>query len=288
MLGLDFPTALLLGAILVVTGPTVIVPLLRQVPLTSRLAAILRWEGILIDPLGAMLAVLVFEARFADGMHEAIIFAFLGAGKTILLGGSIGLLGAGLIVFLIKRSYIPDYLHIPATLTVIVSVYAMANLLQTESGLLAVTILGIGLANQKMVAVGQIINFFENLRVVLLSSLFTVLAARLSLNDLGYMLSWNSLAFLGLLILVVRPVAVALGTIGTGLSRQERIFLGFVAPRGIVAASVSSIFALQLQAAGVIQAERLEPVTFLIIIGTVTVYSLSATPLARRLGVSGQ
>ncbi len=288
LLGLDFPTALLLGAILVVTGPTVIVPLLRQVPLTSRLAAILRWEGILIDPLGAMLAVLVFEARFADGMHEAIIFAFLGAGKTILLGGSIGLLGAGLIVFLIKRSYIPDYLHIPATLIVIVSVYAMANLLQTESGLLAVTILGIGLANQKMVAVGQIINFFENLRVVLLSSLFTVLAARLSLNDLGYMLSWSSLAFLGLLILVVRPVAVALGTIGTGLSRQERIFLGFVAPRGIVAASVSSIFALQLQAAGVIQAERLEPVTFLIIIGTVTVYSLSATPLARRLGVSGQ
>jgi NhaP-type Na+/H+ or K+/H+ antiporter len=114
-----------------------------------------------------------------------------------------------------------------------------------------------------------------------------VLAARLSLNDLGYMLSWNSFAFLGLLILVVRPVAVALGTIGTGLSRQERIFLGLVAPRGIVAASVSSIFASQLQAAGVMQAERLEPVTFLIIIGTVTVCGLSAAPLAQRLGVSG-
>jgi NhaP-type Na+/H+ or K+/H+ antiporter len=287
LLGLDFPIALLLGAILVVTGPTVIVPLLRQVPLTRRLAAILRWEGILIDPLGAMLAVLVFEAIFSDGIHEAIKFAFLGAGKTILLGGSLGILGAGLIVLLIKRRYIPDYLQIPVTLTVIVSVYATANLLRTESGLLAVTILGISLANQKTVAVGQIVNFFENIRVVLLSSLFTVLAARLSLNDLGYMLSWNSFAFLGLLILVVRPVAVALGTIGTGLSRQERIFLGLVAPRGIVAASVSSIFASQLQAAGVMQAERLEPVTFLIIIGTVTVCGLSAAPLAQRLGVSG-
>jgi NhaP-type Na+/H+ or K+/H+ antiporter len=220
-------------------------------------------------------------------MHEALKIALLGAGKTIFLGVVIGLLGAGLIVFLIKRYYIPDYLQIPVTLTVIVSVYATANLLRTESGLLAVTILGISLANQKTVAVGQIINFFENLRVILLSSLFTVLAARLSFNDLGYMLSWNSLAFLGLLILVVRPVAVTLGTIRAGLSRRERIFLGFVAPRGIVAASVSSIFAMQLQAAGVIQAERLEPVTFLIIIGTVTVYGLSVAPLARRLGVSG-
>lgn len=287
LLGLDFSIALLLGAILVVTGPTVVMPLLRQVPLTSRLAAILRWEGILIDPLGAMLAVLVFEARFADGVHEAIKFAFLGAGKTILLGGSIGLAGAGLIVFLIKRYYIPDYLQIPVTLTVILSVYATANLLQAESGLLAVTILGIGLANQKLVSVRHIINFYENLRVILLSSLFTILAARLSLSDLSYMLSWNSLAFLGLLIFVVRPAAVALGTIRAGLSRRERIFLGFIAPRGIVAASVSSVLALQLQASGVIQAEHLEPVTFLIIIGTVTVYGLSAAPLARRLGVSG-
>jgi NhaP-type Na+/H+ or K+/H+ antiporter len=287
LLGLDFPVALLLGAILVVTGPTVIVPLLRQVPLTSKLAAILRWEGILIDPLGAMLAVLVFEASFADGMHEVLKIALLGAGKTIFLGVVIGLLGAGLIVFLIKRYYIPDYLQIPVTLTVIVSVFATANLLQTESGLLAVTILGIGLANQTMVDVRHIVHFHENLRVILLSSLFTVLAARLSLNDLDYMLSWNSLAFLGLLIFVVRPLAVALGTIRAGLIGRERIFLGFIAPRGIVAASVSSIFALQLQAAGVIQAERLEPVTFLVIIGTVTVYGLSAAPLARRLGVSG-
>jgi hypothetical protein len=113
-----------------IIGPTVIVPLLRQVPLTSKLAAILRWEGILIDPLGAMLAVLVFEASFADGMHEALKIALLGAGKTIFLGVVIGLLGAGLIVFLIKRDYIPDYLQIPATLTVIVSVFATANLLQ--------------------------------------------------------------------------------------------------------------------------------------------------------------
>jgi NhaP-type Na+/H+ or K+/H+ antiporter len=287
LLGLDLPVALLLGAILVVTGPTVIVPLLRQVPLTSKLAAILRWEGILIDPLGAMLAVLVFEASFADGMHEALKIALLGAGKTIFLGVVIGLLGAGLVVFLIKRYYIPDYLQIPVTLTVIVSVFATANLLQAESGLLAATILGIGLANQKMVDVRHIIIFYENLRVILLSSLFAVLAARLSLNDLDYMLSWNSLAFLGLLIFVVRPGAVALGTIRAGLSRRERIFLGFVAPRGIVAASVSSIFALQLRAVGVMQAERLEPLTFLVIIGTVTVYGLSAAPLARRLEVSG-
>jgi NhaP-type Na+/H+ or K+/H+ antiporter len=284
LLGLDLPVALLLGAILVVTGPTVIVPLLRQVRLIRRLDTILRWEGILIDPLGAMLAVLVFEAGFANGMPEALKFAFLGAGKAIIFGGATGLLGAGLVVFLIKRCCIPDYLQIPVTLTVIVGGYAIANLLQAESGLLAATIMGIGLANQKAVSVRQITSFHENLRVILLSSLFTVLAARLSLNDLDHMLSWNSLTFLGLLIFAVRPAAVALGTIGAELSRQERIFLGFIAPRGIVAASVSSVFALQLQKAGVIRAEHLEPITFLVIIGTVTVYGLLAAPLARRLG----
>ncbi|MFQ5656640.1 MAG: cation:proton antiporter [Candidatus Methylomirabilales bacterium] len=284
-LGLDMGLAVLLGAILVVTGPTVIVPLLRHVRPKGQLGSIVRWEGILIDPIGALLAVLVFEAVLAGRLEEATARAALGVLKATFIGGTLGVLGAGVIILLLKRYWIPDFLQNPVSLMTLVTAFTISNLLQTESGLLAVTVMGVVLANQKTVPVKHIIEFKENLRVLLISMLFVILAARLQMTDLTH-ISVGSLSFLAVLILIARPAAVTLSALGSDLSWRERVFLSCVAPRGIIAAAVSSIFALKLVEAGHPQAGQLVPLTFLVIIGTVTVYGLTASGVARWLGVA--
>jgi NhaP-type Na+/H+ or K+/H+ antiporter len=285
LLDLDFALALLLGAILVVSGPTVIMPLLRHLRPSGQLGSILKWEGVVIDPIGAILAVLVFEAILAGGFREAATVTVIGLLKTILIGGGIGVLGAMIMVLLLRRFWIPDFLHGAVSLTLVIAVFAASNLLQTDSGLLAATVMGIYLANQKTVSVKHIVQFKENLRVLLISSLFILLSARLQVSHLGY-ISIGGLAFLGVLMVIARPASVALSTLGSGLSWRERAFLSWMAPRGIVAAAVSSIFALRLVEAGYPQAELLLPITFMVIIFTVTIYGLSASPLARWLQVA--
>ena len=286
LFGLDLALATLLGSILVVTGPTVIGPLLRQVRPTSRISSTLKWEGILIDPIGAMLAVLVFEAILSGGFQEATTTAVVVVLKTVLIGGVIGGLGALAMMMLLKRYWIPDFLDNAATLMIVVSVFTASHLLQSESGLLAATVMGIILANQKMVAIKHIIKFKENLRVLLISSLFILLAARLRVIDLDY-IGASGLAFLGVLMLMARPIAVALSSLGSGLTWRERLFLSWIAPRGVVAAAVASIFALRLEEAGDYpQAELLVPLTFLVIIGTIAINGLTASPVARLLSVA--
>ncbi|MEE8204867.1 MAG: sodium:proton antiporter, partial [Dehalococcoidales bacterium] len=285
VLGLDFELAVLLGAILVVTGPTVILPLLRYLRPGGQVGPVLKWEGIVIDPIGAILAVLVFEAIFAVGFQEATTLAVIGLAKTILFGGAIGAIGALVLIQLLKRYWIPDFLHSVVSLALALGAYAVANLVQTDSGLLTVTLMGIIMANQKSVSIRHIIEFKENLRVLLISALFILLAARFDMGDLAY-ISGGSLAFLGILMLVARPVSVALSTLGSGLNLRERVFLSWLAPRGIVAAAVASIFGLRLVEAGYAQGELLVSLTFIVIIGTVAIYGLSAPWLARRLKVA--
>ncbi len=285
ILNLDWELALLLGSILVVTGPTVIIPLLRHVRLTARVASILRWEGILIDPLGAILAVLVYEAILQGEYRIATGTAVLGFLKTVSTGVVMGAAGAGFLYLLLKRRWVPDYLQNPLSFATVLGSFTLANSIRSESGLLAVTLAGVILANQKAVVVRHIIEFKENLRVLLIAGLFILLAARLSLAEL-VALRFSGLMFLGVLILVTRPVAVLFSAIGTGLSWRERVFLAWMAPRGIVAAAVSSIFALRLAAAGFPKSEMLVSVTFMVIVGTVALYGLTAGPLARRLDIS--
>ncbi|HYQ92220.1 MAG TPA: cation:proton antiporter, partial [Candidatus Competibacteraceae bacterium] len=207
LLGFSLPLAALLGAILVVTGPTVIGPLLRHVRPQDRLALILRWEGIVIDPLGAILAVLVFEAVLAGGLSQATAKLATALLTTLAVGGLFGLLGAGLTVVLFKRYWIPDFLHSPMVLVLVIGCFTGANELRQESGLLAMTMMGIILANQGQVAIKHVSEFKENLSVLLVSSLFILLAARLQLSDLSQ-LDLASLGFLGVLILLLRPGAV--------------------------------------------------------------------------------
>jgi len=242
----------------------------------------LRWEGIAVDPIGAMLAVIVFEAITAGQEGSTNTFVILIILKTAFVGVILGFVSARMETYLLTRYWIPDFLDNPVTLMMVLASFTAANFMQAESGLLAVTVMGIFLANQTDVSVKHIIEFKENLRVVLLSSLFILLGARLELEQLTRFGLQEGL-FLAVLIFVGRPVAVAASALGSGLSWRERAFLSWVAPRGIVAASVASVFALQMRQVGYDQADRLVPLTFLTIVTTVVVYGLTAGPLARWL-----
>ncbi|MEE9542351.1 MAG: cation:proton antiporter [Thermodesulfobacteriota bacterium] len=285
ILGLDLSMSVLLGAILVVSGPTVVAPLLAHIRPRGSLASILNWEGMLIDPIGALLAVMVYEIVISRTTEGMTALAFSGLIKTVFVGGSIGFLSAYVIVILLKRYWIPDILRSPMTLMTVILAFTLSNLYQSESGLLSVTIMGITLANQRQVAIKHITDFVENLRVLLLSLLFIVLAARLDLSILGYM-NTNTYIFLAILILVVRPLAVFISTLFSGLSVKEKVFLSLVYPRGIVAAAVASIFAIHLSEAGFATAAGLLPITFITIIATVIVYGIGSPIVARILKLS--
>jgi NhaP-type Na+/H+ or K+/H+ antiporter len=209
-LGLDAAVAALLGAILVVTGPTVIVPLLRQMRPVPQVASTLKWEGILIDPIGAVLAVLVFEAVAAGGLERATVAVLLILLKTVLIGGLLAAVGVGILMLLLDRYWVPDFLQSPLALMVVIAAFALSNLLQAESGLLTATLMGVALANQRAVDVKHILEFKENLRVLLISSLFILLAARLELSDLTG-IGWPEVTFLAVLILLIRPLSVVEG-----------------------------------------------------------------------------
>ncbi|MCB9209147.1 MAG: sodium:proton antiporter [Ignavibacteriales bacterium] len=284
-LKLSIGVSLLLGAILVVTGPTVIIPLLRLVKPKGKINSILKWEGIVNDPIGAMLALLVFDIIISSGVKEATFTVILIIIKTLLLSSIIGIVGAYILVYMFKKDYIPDYLQSPVSLATIVLVFVSSNTIQTESGLFAVTIMGIILANQKQVVVDHIIEFKENIGVLLLSALFIILAARLQFSDLE-LIGTGEILFVLSLILLIRPTAIFLSSIGSNLNWKEKIYLSWMAPRGIVAAAVTSVFSLELLEHGYEEARILVPIIFLVIIITILIYGLSAIPLAKILKLS--
>jgi NhaP-type Na+/H+ or K+/H+ antiporter len=296
----DVRLAALLGAVLVVTGPTVVAPLLRHIRPVQSVASIVKWEGIVIDPIGAVLAVLVFEEIITHGDDTSLLGMVSLLVKTALLGGAIGFTAANVLMQMVKRFWLPDYLHAVVFLAMALGSFAVSNILLDESGLVTVTVLGVILANQKTIPIHHVIQFKEHLGVFLISCLFIVLGSRFDPRvflDLG----WGGLAFLAALILIVRPLAIFVSTIGSGLEFREKIFFAWLAPRGIVAAAVMSVFALKIASmahgvpgehpvSGIAelaeQAQQLVPLTFLVIVGTVAVYGLTAGPLAKWLNLS--
>jgi NhaP-type Na+/H+ or K+/H+ antiporter len=284
IVGLSWPTAVLLGALLVVTGPTVIGPLLRQIRPVGAVGPLLRWEGIIIDPIGAVLALLVFEvtqAAPAAGVESALWQAIRHLGLTLACGGVIGAVGAYALGLLLRRHAVADHLEAPVALALVLAGFVISNHVQPESGLLTVTVMGLVLANLKGVPLRHVLEFKENLSVLLISCLFILLSARLSRAQLSAV-GWSGLAFVATLILVVRPASVFAATLRSGLNLREKVFLSWVAPRGIVAASVAAVFALRMGESG----RLLVPLVFAVIAGTVLVYGLTAFPLARRLGLA--
>ena len=280
-LDMDFPSALLLGSILIVTGPTVITPLLRHVRISSNISTILRWESIIIDPIGAILAILVYETFF--GAHQARFWSStFTLVNTILLGACFGFLAAHLLLLLIRREIIPEFLQSPFTLMSLIASFALSNILQQESGLLAVTVMGLVMANQSHVAIKKITEFKETLQVLLIASLFIVLSARIDVLSLN-MINLQTVFFVLTLLFLVRPISVFCSAWGTGLKWRELVFLSAIAPRGIVAAAISSLLAIELRQAAHPQSEVLVTTVFIVIVVSGITATLFAKPLARFL-----
>ncbi len=280
------PLALLFGALVIVTGPTVIGPLLRIVRPTARVANVLKWEGIIIDVVGAMVAVLVSEALLLGTAQSAPAHTVLLLGRFLVVGAAAGAVAGYALAWLLKRRAMPDYLINVVSLATLFSAFTLANVVTDESGLLAAVVMGVVLANLRVPNIGALLSFKEDLSVLFVSMLFVVLAANLQLASLAAELTWRGLALLLVLVLVTRPAGVLLSSLRSPLTWPERLFLSGIAPRGIVAAAVSSLFASKLTAAGFEQARSLPPLVFLMIVGTVLLASLSARPLGVRLGVA--
>ncbi len=280
VLGVERRLAWLVASVLIVTGPTVIGPLVRSIGLRGRVGRILEAEGILIDPMGAVLTVLLFEALFGTGERSTVATLLV----AVAAGIGFGLVAAGLLTVLLSRFLLPDHLQSVATLAVVLAAFAAADHVQAESGLLAVTTAGVALGAQRRAHVKDILAFNETLGTLFISGVFVVLAARITgetLSDVGA----PTLLFLAVMVLVVRPIAVALSTLGSDLERNGRLFLAATAPRGIVAAAISSLFALRLAETGSADGQVLVTATFTVIAGTVLLSGFGARPLASRLGL---
>lgn len=284
-LGWDPYLAALFGAIVTVSGPTVVGPLLRTVRPSKTVLNVLKWESILIDPLGAILALLVFDFIIASAAGDGFTHVLGTFGTLILSGSLIGIAGGYLFGIAIRRRVVPDFLRDYAALAAVLAVYAAAEAVESEAGLLAVTVMGVWLSNMRHVELEDVLSFKESLTLLLVAGLFILLAARLSFDALLAM-GTGAIATLAVLQLVAGPLRAAVCTIGSALNWRERLFVGWVFPRGIVAAAISAFFALRLVENGVPNAESLVPLVFSIIIGTVIIQSISTRALAKWLNVA--
>jgi NhaP-type Na+/H+ or K+/H+ antiporter len=285
ILDLSWELSLLFGAISVVTGPTVIAPMLRTVRPTQAVSNVLRWEGIVIDPIGASLAVLVYEFIVAGGGQQAFGHTLLTFSLIVLVGFVIGIMGGYGFGLVLRYHLLPEYLHNVTALALVFGTFAVSNLVQAESGLVTVTVMGMWLTNMPNVDIEEILDFKESLSILLISLLFIILASRLNFDDFTA-LGWPALLILAGIQFLARPLSVMVSAAGSNLTWPERHLLAWIAPRGIVAAAVSALFAMQLEQAGFADASKIVPLTFMVIIGTVLVQSATARPIALWLGVA--
>lgn len=280
--GLTWQTSAILGAILVVTGPTVIMPLLRQANLKPRPASLLRWEAIINDPIGALFAVLAFETFLVinnvhniDNLITKIILAFIIA---IPLAWAF----AKLIIWAFIRGHVPEFLKAPVLVTCALIAFAATNLVLEEAGLLTVTTMGIVLGNSRIASLTEMRRFKETITVMLVSAVFIMLTASLKL-DLIFGLGWNVAFFIFAILFVVRPIAIFTATLGTDLTWQERLLTMWIAPRGIVAVAVSGLFGATLVDQGVADGEKLLAFTFAVVAATIILHGFSLPILTRLL-----
>lgn len=285
LLGFPWELAFLFGAIMVVTGPTVIMPMIRTVRPRESIANILLWEGILIDPIGAMLAVLTYEIIVAGGMQGGLSAGVIVFCEILAVGILLGIACGYLVSLLFRRHLLPQYLHNVFVLALVCGSFAVSNLLVEESGLLTVTVMGVWLANVKNLDLEELLDFKESLSLLLISALFILLAARMDLA--GFLeLGWPALGVFAAIQFLVRPLSVQLSAFGSKLSMAERHLLAWIAPRGIVAAAITALFAIKLEGLGYQDAPQLVSLTFMVIIGTVLLQSATAGPIAKFLKVA--
>lgn len=283
--GLNWQISFLFSALIIVTGPTVISPILRNVPLKKDVSAVLKWEGILIDPIGALVAVLVFEfisVGESQGYTATALVEFI---KILLFGFTFGFTFAHALAFAIKKNFIPHYLLNVVSLSVVLLVFVESDFFAHESGLLAVVVMGMVMGNMNLPNLKELLYFKESLSVLLISILFILLAANINISDLELIYNWKTLILFLVIVFAVRPLGVFLSSMGSNLSTNEKIFIGWVGPRGIVAAGIASLFGSKLLAKGEPDAEYITPLVFMIVLGTVLLNATTARLFAKAVGV---
>ena len=282
---LSWELSFLFSGLIIVTGPTVITPILRNIPLKKDISTVLKWEGILIDPIGALVAVLVFEFITVGGESGFTKTAFIEFGKIILFGTTFGFAFANALAYVINKKMIPHYLLNVVSLSTVLLVFVESEIFAHESGLLAVVVMGMVLGNGKLKNIKELLYFKESLSVLLISILFILLAANMNIDELMLLYSWKTLALFAIVVFVIRPLAVFASTINSKLKFNEKIFISWVGPRGIVAAGIASLFGSKLLKQGVEGAEYITPLVFMIVLGTVLLNATTARFFARIIGV---
>lgn len=284
--GLDGATSLVFGAIMVVTGPTVIMPLLRQAALNRRTASFLKWEGIVNDPIGALLAVLVFQFFVFTGQGSGFAQVAESLGLAMLSGLLFGGVGGWLTGTAFRAGLVPEYLKSPVMLGLVLVVYVASNYMQHEAGLLAVTIMGIVIANMSLPGFGDMRRFKEYITIMLVSLVFILLTSDLDISSLTQ-IGWRGAALIAALLFIARPAAIMLATINADMSFRERVLLSWIAPRGIVAAATAGIMGPRLVDEGY-DAGVMLPLVFAVIFTTVLLHGFSLNWLAARLGLASR
>ena len=282
---LSWEMSFLFSSLIIVTGPTVITPILRNIPLRKDISAILKWEGILIDPIGALVAVLVFEFISVGAGQEYTKTALVEFGKIVLFGSTFGFTFAHALNFTINKKWIPHYLLNVVSLASVLGVFILSDTFAHESGLLAVVIMGMVLGNSQSSYLKDLLYFKESLSVLLISILFILLSANINFKDLMLIYNWETIILFAVVVFIIRPAAVLLSTYNSTLSLKEKIFISWVGPRGIVAAGIASLFGITLVNKGVKDSEFITPLVFMIVMGTVLLNATTARFIAKSLGV---
>ncbi|MFT5102891.1 MAG: NhaP-type Na+/H+ or K+/H+ antiporter, partial [Candidatus Latescibacterota bacterium] len=283
--GLSWEISFLFSALIIVTGPTVITPILRNIPLKKDVSAVLKWEGILIDPIGALVAVLVYEFISVDAGGEFTKTALIEFGKIVLFGASFGFTFAHALNFLIVKKWVPHYLLNVFALACVLGVFVLSDSFAHESGLLAVVVMGMVLGNTNSGYLKELLYFKESLSVLLISILFILLSANIDMEDLLLIYNWKTAVLFLIIIFIIRPLGVFLSTNKSSLKLNEKIFISWVGPRGIVAAGIASLFGTKLAINGVPGAEYITPLVFAVVLVTVLLNATTARFFAKIVGV---
>ncbi len=292
LLDLSWRFAFLFGALIIVSGPTVVTPILRNVRPNHATNTILKWEGILIDPFGALVAVLAYGfVRTSKTEQEYTFIALKNFFLTLSTGAFLGVVAAWLLYYLLKKNRLPHYLKNVMTLALVILTFALSELIMKESGLLAATVMGVVLANLKIEDIKLILTFKEDISMILISVLFLLLSSRMELHELSQ-LGVNSIILFFVVILIVRPLGIFLSTLNSKLNVREKLFISWIGPKGIVAAAVASLFSLELtmedsmlSPAELADARLILPLVFMFIVGTVVIQGSTAKIVAKWLGV---
>lgn len=283
--GLSWESSAVFGGIMIVTGPTVIAPLLRQARLQRRPAALMQWEAIVNDPVGALAAVLAFEVvvvlRTTTGAGPAMVEIALG----IAVATALGLAAGWGVVRAFRQAYVPEYMKVPVLFVVLLAVFAVADHVLHEAGLLAVTIMGLWIANARLPSFAEIYRFKEHATVLLVSGVFILLAAGMSFERLA-VLDWRAGAFVLAVILLARPLPVLAALAFTNVPWRERLLVGFTGPRGVVLVAVAGLFGERLAQLGLPDADRIAPLAFALVAATVVLHGFTLAPMARLLGLT--